>query len=568
MGKQLSVIESSQIEWVPVDSLQKIFMKKEPLSCPRAYELSGMEGETVSFQMAYRYRKPYYSSQMMVQATKNPSVRVRVQAPEGIRVKIRKVGYVPSAYPAYGEYDSDYLTTEPGLYPDPLEAMGETIQLIPFYWRSLWIDLEIPKGSAVKNGTVVLQLETLQGEIVKGAAVEIHVVPCELPALDLIHTEWFYSDCLADYYKVPVFSEDYWKIVGNFMRAATKRGVNMILTPLFTLPLDTLIGNERTTVQLVDVWKHGESFNFGFEKLERWIALAKESGFTWLEMGHLFSQWGAKYAPKVVAVGNEKETRLFGWETKADSAEYRTFLNAFLPELTKELERLGIEKQTYFHISDEPNAGNIETYKIAREMVREELKDYPILDALSTLPFYKKGIVSYPVPTNEHIHEFLDAGFEHPWVYYCSGEYLEVSNRFFAQPSYRNRILGVQMYLYEIEGFLHWGYNYYNSQYSIRHIDPYRVTDADDAFPSGDSFLVYPGEDGDAVESLRFLVLEEGLNDYRALKQLETYKGKEYVHTLIEKMAGMKITFSDYPRNAAFLLELRERVNKEIEECL
>ena len=70
------------------------------------------------------------------------------------------------------------------------------------------------------------------------------------------------------------------------------------------------------------------------------------------------------------------------------------------------------------------------------------------------------------------------------------------------------------------------------------------------------------------MESLRFLVLEEGLNDYRALRQLETYKGKEYVHTLIEKMAGMKITFSDYPRNAAFLLELRERVNKEIEECL
>lgn len=30
----------------------------------------------------------------------------------------------------------------------------------------------------------------------------------------------------------------------------------------------------------------------------------------------------------------------------------------------------------------------------------------------------------------------------------------------------------------------------------------------------------------------------------------------------------MKITFSDYPRNAAFLLELREQANKKIEECL
>ncbi len=66
------------------------------------------------------------------------------------------------------------------------------------------------------------------------------------------------------------------------------------------------------------------------------------------------------------------------------------------------------------------------------------------------------------------------------------------------------------MYLYGIEGFLHWGYNYYSSQYSIRKIDPYRVTDADDAFPSGDAFLVYPGEDGKAEESIHLLALEEG----------------------------------------------------------
>lgn len=38
--------------------------------------------------------------------------------------------------------------------------------------------------------------------------------------------------------------------------------------------------------------------------------------------------------------------------------------------------------------------------------------------------------------------------------------------------------------------------------------------------------------------------------------------------TLIKKWQVMKITFSDYPRNAAFLLELREQVNKKNEECL
>ena len=120
--------------------------------------------------------------------------------------------------------------------------------------------------------------------------------------------------------------------------------------------------------------------------------------------------------------------------------------------------------------------------------------------------------------------------------------------------------------LQKIEGFLHGGYNYYNSQYSIRKIDPYRVTDADDAFPSGDSFLVYPGEDGNAVESLRLLVLEEGFEDCRALKLLEQYKGKKYVHNLVNQIAGMNITFEKYPVESESFENLRARINKELDE--
>ena len=64
------------------------------------------------------------------------------------------------------------------------------------------------------------------------------------------------------------------------------------------------------------------------------------------------------------------------------------------------------------------------------------------------------------------------------WTYYCTGQYYEVSNRFMSMPSARNRIYGVQLYKYDIVGILHWGYNFYNSQFSIEHINPYEVTDA------------------------------------------------------------------------------------------
>lgn len=566
MTKPLSIIDSGKIEFQAVDSLQKIFMKNKPLDCSQVYEVSALKGETVSFQAAYRYTEPYYSSQMQIQATKNPSVRIKIQSDINNMVHIRRVVHIPSAYPAYGETDCDYLTTEPGLFPDALIEIKDTIQLIPYYWRSLWIDIEVSQDAKGGNYPLCIYMEDLQGKKLKELKVLVKIIDVLLPKQKLIHTEWFYSDCLADYYHVKVFSDEYWNIVENFMKIAVKRGINMILTPVFSLPLDTLIGGERTVVQLVGVEKRGRNYQFHFEQFERWIQLAEKCGFTYFEIGHLFSQWGAKYAPNIEGLVEGKKVKLFGWETMTANSDYGIFLKQFLKELIRKLRELGIDNRTYFHISDEPNEKNIDTYRFAKELVQEELREFPIIDALSTYEFYESGIVNCPVPTNEFIHEFLEKGFEHPWVYYCSGEYLKVSNRFFAMPSYRNRIIGVQMYLYEIEGFLHWGYNYYNSQYSIRQINPFEISDADDAFPSGDSYLVYPAEDGTAIESLRLMVLEEGLNDLRALRKLEELTDKKYVHKLVEKYAGMKITFSDYPKNAEFLLRLREEVNRQIEE--
>jgi len=565
MERLLSEICPEKIEVRAVDSLQKIFMKKEPLCCAPLHSISGLRGENISFQIAYRYKEFYYSSQMRIQGTKNPSVRIESATDADVQVHIRRVLHVPSAYPAYGEYDADYLTDEPGLFPDILEEFDGSFQLIPYYWRSLWVDIVIAEDAQAGDYPVDLFIRDRNGTELKKITVMLHVAGAALPEQELIHTEWLYTDCLADYYKVPVFSEKYWEITENFMRTAVKRGINMILTPLFTLPLDTLIGRERTTVQLIDVKIENGKYSFGFEKFTRWIRLCEKCGFKYFEMGHLFSQWGAKYAPKIMAWEDGREKQIFGWDTESASSEYGAFLHKFLPQLTDKLKELGIDGRTYFHISDEPNGDNIDGYRAAKELVKDCLAGYPIIDALSTLQFYKEGIVDYPVPSNVAVHEFLEAGVEHPWVYYCSGEYMDVSNRFFAMPSARTRIIGVQMYLYGVEGFLHWGYNYYNSQYSIRQINPYIVTDADDAFPSGDSFLVYPGEDGKAVESIRLMVLDEGIRDYRALKLLETRKGKAYVHGLVEELAGGKITFRDYPKDADFLLRLREKVNRELE---
>ena len=133
-----------------------------------------------------------------------------------------------------------------------------------------------------------------------------------------------------------------------------------------------------------------------------------------------------------------------------------------------------------------------------------------------------------------------------------------------AMPSCRTRILGTQLFLYRIEGFLQWGYNFWYSQYSRHTVDPYRETGAEDAFPAGDAYLVYPGPDGQPVPSIRQFVFFEGLQDLRALSLLETALSREETAALVE--AEEPVTLTAYPCTAEKMLDLRRRINDKIEE--
>jgi hypothetical protein len=100
----------------------------------------------------------------------------------------------------------------------------------------------------------------------------------------MIHTEWFHTDCLATYYDVEVFSEEHWERIKQYVENAVKHGINMLLTPIFTPPLDTAIGGERPTVQLVDVEVTGKhTYRFVFDKLDRWIKLCNDKGVQYFE---------------------------------------------------------------------------------------------------------------------------------------------------------------------------------------------------------------------------------------------------------------------------------------------
>ncbi|NQX66196.1 DUF4091 domain-containing protein [Paenibacillus alba] len=533
-----------------LSSLSKVFPDENLTDSPFANG-SILRNETFSFQLAFR------SEKLLKQ------VKVHITVDSSLKAAVRSVGVVPSELPVYPDHDEHVIRSTPGLYPDPLYPITEEgLTAFPGQWRSVWITID--SNGQPGHYPIGIRLESEEGLTLGEEQFELEVLSGLLPDQTLIHTEWFHVDCLASHYKEEIFSERHWELIRSYVQTAVNNGMNMLLTPLFTPPLDTQVGGERPTVQLVDVEViASDTYAFGFDKLNRWVDMCNEEGVAYFEFSHLFTQWGAQHAPKVVALANGEMTPIFGWQTEASSDEYRSFLQQFLPALREWIKIKGIGDRSYFHISDEPSLDQLESYRKASEMVGSLLSDFPIIDALSNYDFYVNGLVKTPIAATDHLDKFLEHEVNPLWAYYCCAQYKEVANRFFSMPSARNRILGIQLYKYQITGFLHWGYNFWYSQYARKEIDPYRTTDAEAAFPSGDAFIVYPGEHG-PIESIRLKVMQEALQDLRALQLLESLIGRERVINGLEEGLDDPITFKCYPREADWLLAKRAWINQTI----
>lgn len=548
-------------EVLQLSSLEKVFYGKRP-PAEEMVSCSILKNERFSYQLTYRRAKH----------GKRP-LKIEISGDISRFVTVRRVIHVPAGTPLHGSNcDDDYIMREPGLVPDVLVPVdSKNTYAFGERWESLWItvDLDGSVDAGMYEIGITLSFEEEDGtKFSSSKTMKIEVINELLPKQSTIVTQWFHCDCIGSYFNVPMLSERHWEYIEEFVKCAVRNGINMILTPMFTPPLDTAIGSERPTVQLVGVKKNGDEYTFDFSKLDRWVDMCRKHGVEYFEMSHLFTQWGAKATPKIVAEVDGVEKRIFGWDVASTSEEYKSFLSAFLPAVDSYLKEKGIADVTYFHISDEPHGEEMKkTYLEVKEIVKKYLKGYKIMDALSDVEFFCDGVVELPVPANDHIKPFLQEDISERWVYYCTCQAKDVSNRYMAMPSYRNRIIADQMFKYDMKGFLQWGYNFYYAQLSKYSIDPYVITDADGAFQSGDAFSVYPYKDGTA-ESLRLVVFNDALQDIRAMELLASKIGRNAVVEILEKEADMTIEFDKYPKSASYILNRRQKINEKIKEFI
>lgn len=542
-----------------------------PDKCPDEFtgKLTSLLNEPLSFQLAFMNDE-------------DASFRVNVVVESALPINLYSVGNV-----IVNRYN-DYVVDKSRHYcPDmllPLNYKGK-IENHPYpwsdyylqaenryyvnayndEWNTLWLTVN-ESGKNLKPGVYPISVKFINthNELIHEFKTDITILDKKLPPQKLPVTQWFYCDCLSDYYRTEVFSEEFFKIMENYLKVAVNNGMNMVLVPAFTPPLDVGIGRERKKTQLVKVTITDTGYEFDFSLLDKFIDVAKKSGITYFEHSHLFTQWGAKHAPAIYANVKNKdgkyvEKEIFGWKTDASKPKYINFVRAYMKAFREYAKGKKIISKTLIHISDEPMTRYGDGYEKAYTAIKDYLDGFMQGDALSEYSYYEKGYVKAPIAVTDEIENFYGK-CDHLWCYYTSLQTQKgCSNSVLGYEHEKNRALGYQMYMYNVEGFLNWGYNCWYNVMSRGLSDPKSQTNTF-GLSAGSSFLVYPENDGTPIQSIRHKVFGEGIRDFRALKLLEKEKGRKTCEKLVEKHFG-KVTFQTLPTGPKQMLAFRAELN-------
>jgi len=564
----------SIIRTVVLSSLHKVFHDDCPTDCG-INEFVALKNEPFSFQVAYK-----------LESEKRQKIPFYLKVETDLPISGYTVGNVPVMH---AERVQDDAKRGPGLYPDMLIPKktdaeisrerdawcswdfesGERNQLMAYddSWQAFWFTIN-ECGEELSAGSYSIKIKTLTrgSQILSEDTVKLELVDALLPKQEIIITNWFHCDCLADTYNIEVFSDRFFEIFEDYARKAAINGMNMILLPAFTPPLDTPIGKERMTVQLVGVECNNGEYKFDFSLMKKFIDISRRAGIEYFEHNHLFTQWGSTSAPKVMAKVDGVQRRIFGWDVSSTDKSYINFLRQYVIAADKFFVAENLVDKILFHISDEPSVDNCEAYVKAKETLGDLIDKYMCGDALSDYVFYEKGYTKIPIVGIGAIPKFFGK-CDSFWGYYTgSSRGKKMTNRLIINSNENNRILGVLLYYFNMKGFLHWGYNYYYDMLSQGVYDPKIKTDGYYGRP-GASYLVYPDSDGTAIQSMRQKVFFEGINDLRALLCLESLIGRESVLEIINSHFG-EITIEYLPESLEQLLNFRKDINEKIAKAV
>jgi hypothetical protein len=438
----------------------------------------------------------------------------------------------------------------PGLVPDSLWPVS-TAEVCPFESRSFWVTLTIPKW--VEPGKRTLQVRLTRRENEELAAelpIQLTIAPLVLkPRHDFPVTHWWWPQSTWDQHKTGMFDERWWRITRAQMENMFAHGCDVVYVPIFFFSFPKTV--ERPGQMLIVREPAPGVYQFDWSHVKRFTDMCREIGFRQFEWSHLWRNWTVASPPIVYKLEGRRYIGLWPADEPLLSPKYTTFMKQFLPDFKKFLDQERLLDRSYFHLADEPQ--NLANYGAAREFLRREAPWIKVMDAVQDIEIAEQKLTDIPVCLVSVAGAYEDEDIPH-WVYFCcvpTGDYL---NRFMDTPLPKIRMAGWTFYRLRANGFLHWGFNYWNKLNDESAVNPFvdATAGSSPGIPAGDPFVIYPGPDGRPLDSIRWEVFAESLQDYALLQTAGISPDDESLDEIK--------SYKDFPKSEPWLDETRRRI--------
>ncbi len=518
------------------DSLEKVLRTAAPPAhAGQEVRLSGSRGEVVSGQAVFRAAEDVVAASARIGDLKHRDSAALIP---GGRVQLQWVRYIDVSRNSAGLPEEEQVAKAPTSLPDPYWE-GSTISVAAAQAQPIWLEVAVPQDA--QPGDYEGRLTVTADDMELSLAVVLHVWDFDLPQerhLSVINWGVFPGQLFPN--RAPKDDADYLRLFHEYCAF------------LVAHRQTDLVGS----LDWIEPQGQGETgVTFDTSRLEQRAEVAFDAGIRRI---HLHAA-GNLSAPILDPASRVKvpEQRLAQLKTLEQTIQRRGWQDRFLVDIT-----------------DEPFIHHEETYAAAVDLVHEAAPSVRIIEAVETEYL---GRLDIYVPKLSHLNLWYPH-FERQrreqggelWFYTCCHPAGRYPNRFLDQSLLKVRVLHWINYLYDLDGYLHWGLNHYGSD------DPYSEAGISKDLPLGDRAIIYPGEQR-IIGSLRFSAQRDGLQDYEYLRLLEhrLQAIRERVgadafwldprQRPLELCRRVIWSFHDYTRDPQQLWQTRQAIAQEIE---
>lgn len=487
-----------------------------------------------------------------------------------VEIQLETNDFTPEWYQMKGipvEYNTGDGVSQGGsmvLEDRPQEKPGYASRLAPFYVYDCLQKKENPHfqtthnrcaiyiclkpNQDLKSGIHTVPLKAITSEGCYKCQISIRLYNVMIPEDTFPITNWFSLDAISRFHNVKPETDEFLEMVRKYAQAMRRIHQN-----IFFMELDETCVTSRNP------------YTFDFEYLTPVISCFFQEGMKQMELGTLLSRG---FLPDGMPdMYTDSFTCAMAKDIPIDTPEGYKITVTYVKSLAAYLKKHGWEDKVLFHIHDEPDIhykdqetlnARKRQYYLAASILRKYLPHVQVIEAVDSAEF--RGGVDIWVPgtagyekQKEAFDTLISLG-ETVWNYVCCGPEGYWLNRFLDFDLIKNRLLFWGCAKNRISGFLHWGFNQFPED-----MDPYKGTSCPNHtgigtnFPCGDSFLVYPGENGPEL-GMRMEAQRRGAED-AALWLLLREKNEALHDKLLSQMFTNNYTYSSDPAELEHIYE-------------